>query len=301
MLLDLLHHLLQALFEIAAIARAGKQRAHVEGEDGGAFQHLRHLALHDLAGESLRDGGLADAGIADEERVVLLAAAQDLDRALHLRLAADQRIDLAVLRLLVEVDAIGIEGIALLLLARVVFFLRRTLVGGFLLGAARRTALGEAGALGDAVADVVDRVVAGHVLLLQEIGGVALALGEDGDEHVGARHLVAAGGLDVDHRALDHALEAGCRLRILASVGDKVGEFAVDVLDEVAAENVEIDIAGPHDGGRILVVDQGQEEVFERRVFVATLACESEGSVEGLFKTARKARQRLVLYETGLG
>ena len=85
MRLDLLHHLLQALFEIAAIARAGEQRAHVEGEDGGAFQHLRHLALDDLAGKSLRDGGLADAGIADEERVVLLAAAQDLDGALDLR------------------------------------------------------------------------------------------------------------------------------------------------------------------------------------------------------------------------
>ena len=122
MLLDLLHHLLQALFEIAAIARAGEKRAHVEGKDGGAFQHLRHLALHDLAGKSLRDGGLADAGIADEERVVLLAAAQDLDGALDLRLATDQRIDAAILRLLVEVDAIGIEGIALLLLARVVFF-----------------------------------------------------------------------------------------------------------------------------------------------------------------------------------
>ena len=30
--LDLLHHLLQALFEIAAIAGAGEQRAHVERE-----------------------------------------------------------------------------------------------------------------------------------------------------------------------------------------------------------------------------------------------------------------------------
>ena len=166
------------------------------------------------------------------------------------------------------------------------------------LGAARRAALGEARTLGDAVADVVDRVVAGHVLLLQEIGGVALALGEDRHEHVRAGHLVAAGGLDMDHRALDHALEAGRRLRILASVGDQVGELAVDVLDEVAAQNVEIDIAGPHDGGRVLVVDQGEEQVFEGCVFVTALACEREGAVKGLFKTARKARQRLVLYET---
>ena len=83
--------------------------------------------------------------------------------------------------------------------------------------------------------------------------------------------------------------------------GDQIGEFAVDIIDQVAAENVEIDIAGPHDGRRILVVDQGQEKMFEGCVFVTALACESEGSVKGLFKTARKARQRLVLYETGLG
>jgi hypothetical protein len=48
-----------------------------------------------LLGQAFGDGGLADAGIADEQRVVLAAAAQDLDRALDLGIAADQRIDLA--------------------------------------------------------------------------------------------------------------------------------------------------------------------------------------------------------------
>ena len=65
---------------------------------------------------------------------------------------------------------------------------------------------------------------------------MALALGEDGDEHVGAGHLLAAGGLHVDDGALDDALEAGRRLRILAAVGDEVGELGVDVFDEVAAQ-----------------------------------------------------------------
>ena len=117
MRLDLLDDLLQALLEVAAIARAGEQRAHVEREHGGVLEHLRHLAVDDLAGEALGDRGLADARVADEERVVLLAAAEHLDRALHLGLAPDQRIDLAVLRLLVEVDAIGVERVALLLRA----------------------------------------------------------------------------------------------------------------------------------------------------------------------------------------
>jgi hypothetical protein len=105
----------------------------------------------------------------------------------------------------------------------------------------------------------------------------------------------------MDHRPLDHALETGRRLGVLTSVSHEIGEFAVHVVGEITAENFDIDIAGSHDGSRVLVVDQGQEEVFEGCVFMAALACESEGSVKGLFKTARKARQRLVLYETGLG
>jgi molybdopterin converting factor small subunit len=40
---------------------------------------------------------------------------------------------------------------------------------------------------------------------LSEAKPVALALGEDRHQHVGPGHLLPSGGLDVDHRALDHA------------------------------------------------------------------------------------------------
>ena len=63
-------------------------------------------------------------------------------------------------------------------------------------------------ALADAVADEADRIEAAHVLLLQEIDGVALALGEERHEHVGAGHLLAARRLNVEDGALDDALEA---------------------------------------------------------------------------------------------
>ena len=119
-LFDLLHHLLQALLEVAAIARAGEQRAHVEREHCRAVEHLRDVRIDDLAGEALGDRGLADAGIADQQRIVLLPAAQDLDRALHLGLAADQRIDAPVPRLPVEVDAISFQGAFLFLRIAVV-------------------------------------------------------------------------------------------------------------------------------------------------------------------------------------
>ena len=42
--LDLLDDRLEALLEIAAIARAGEQRAHVELEDGAVLEDLGHLA-----------------------------------------------------------------------------------------------------------------------------------------------------------------------------------------------------------------------------------------------------------------
>ena len=93
--LELLDDLLEPLLEIAAIARAGKQRAHVEREHGGVAQHVRHLAVDDAARQPLRDRGLADAGLADEQRIVLLPPAEHLDGAADLGLAADQRVDLA--------------------------------------------------------------------------------------------------------------------------------------------------------------------------------------------------------------
>ena len=183
--LELLDDLLEPLLEVAAIAGAGKERAHVEGEHGGVAQHVRHLAVDDAARQPFSDRGLADAGLADEQRVVLLPPAQHLDGPADLGLAADQRIDLALARLLVEVDAVRIERVAFLLLLVARFGL------GVLVGAADRARLRHARPLGDAVADVIDRVVARHVLLLQEVRGMALTLGKNGDQHIGAGNLLA--------------------------------------------------------------------------------------------------------------
>ena len=88
---------LQALLEIAAILGAGEQRAHVERIDLVFAQELGHFALVDAAREALGDRGLADAGLADQQRIVLAPAAQHLDHALELERAADQRIGLALL------------------------------------------------------------------------------------------------------------------------------------------------------------------------------------------------------------
>src|SRR5476651_803874 len=100
MRLEFLEHLLEPLLEIAAIARACQQGAHVEREHGRRRQYFRHFAVDDALGKPLRDRGLADTGLADEQRIILLPAAQYLDGAADLGIAPDHRIDLTVARLL---------------------------------------------------------------------------------------------------------------------------------------------------------------------------------------------------------
>jgi hypothetical protein len=48
------------------------------------------------AGEALDDGGLADAGLADQDGVVLRAAREDLHHAADLLVAADDGVELAL-------------------------------------------------------------------------------------------------------------------------------------------------------------------------------------------------------------
>ena len=106
---DLLEHRLQALLELAAVLRAGDERAHVERDDALVLQPFGHVAADDAAGQAFDDGGLADAGLADEDRVVLGAARQHLDDAADLLVAADHRIELALARELGQVAAVALE------------------------------------------------------------------------------------------------------------------------------------------------------------------------------------------------
>ena len=119
---------------------------------------------------------------------------------------------------------------------------------------------------------------------------MALALGEDRDEHVGARDLLAARRLDVDHRALDDALEAGGRLGILVVAGDQIVELGVDIVEHRALQLFEIDVAGAHDGGRVGVVDQRQQQMLERRIFMMPLIGEGERLMKGLFEALGESR-----------
>ena len=117
---ELVEHALQALLEFAAKFGAGHQRRHVEREDALVLQPLGHLAVDDALRESLDDRGLADAGLADQHRIVLGAPLQHLDRAADLIVAPDHRIELAAARALGQIDRVFLEGLALLFGGRIV-------------------------------------------------------------------------------------------------------------------------------------------------------------------------------------
>ena len=107
--LDLRQHGLEALLELAAILGARHQQAQIEREDRLVLQPLGDVAAHDALGEPLHDRGLADTGIADQDRVVLRLSRQDLDHAADLGVAADHRIHLPGARLHDEVAPVLLE------------------------------------------------------------------------------------------------------------------------------------------------------------------------------------------------
>ena len=109
-LLDFLEHGLQAVLELAAVLGPGDQRAQVEGHHALVLQRLGDVARHDALGEALHDRGLAHAGLADEDGVVLGAAGEDLDHAAHLVVAADDGVELALAGQLGEVAAVASRG-----------------------------------------------------------------------------------------------------------------------------------------------------------------------------------------------
>src|SRR4029077_2586916 len=106
----------------------------------------------------------------------------------------------------------------------------------------------------------------------------------------------ATGRLHVDHRALDHALEARSRLGVGGAVGHQGFEFGLEIIDETGAQLVEIDAAGSHHRRRIRVIDERQQKMFKRRVLMMTLVCNRQRTVQGLFKALRKSRHSRPLW-----
>ena len=112
---DLLQHGLQPVLELAPVLGAGDHRADVERDQLAVPQALGHVAVDDPLGQALDDRRLADAGLADQDGVVLGPAPEHLDHAADLVVAADHRVELALRGGLGEVPAEPLERLELVL------------------------------------------------------------------------------------------------------------------------------------------------------------------------------------------
>ena len=134
-LFDLVDEALHPLLKLASELGAGHQRRQVEEVDLLVSQLKGHIPCHDPLGQALGNGGLAHAGFTDEAGVVLLAAVQDLDDPLDLLRPADHRVQLALLGLAVQGDAVALQelplavGLPLFFLPAAAVLRRRLLLG----------------------------------------------------------------------------------------------------------------------------------------------------------------------------
>jgi hypothetical protein len=196
--LDLVQDGLETFLEFAAILRTGHERTHVQGEERLVAEAFRDVAVDDTLGEAFDDGGLADAGLADEHGVVLGAAGKDADDAADLFVAADDGIHLA---------RAGERG-------EILAILGESLVGG--LGIGRSHALGAA----DGLERGEDR------LTVEADGGERGAkrrrLGE-GEQHVFGRHEIVLHALGfvlgLEHEGMRLGRKAGLA-RGLSELGE---------------------------------------------------------------------------------
>ena len=100
---QLLHDRLEALFELPAVLGPGDDQGQIQRQDALVRKKRQHHAAGDALRQTLDDGGLAHARLADEHGVVLGPAAQDLHHALEFVLAPHERIELSIARLLGQV------------------------------------------------------------------------------------------------------------------------------------------------------------------------------------------------------
>ena len=244
---QLFDDLLEALLELAAVLGTGNERADVQGQDALVHQRLGDVTADDAMGQALRDCGLADSGLADQRRVVLRPAAEDLDDALDLLLAADDRVQLAETSKLGQVDAELID--------------RRRLAGA--LGLLGRTGRGR---LREDADDFVANLVEAHAQGFQDARGDALAFTDQAQEQVlGADVVVAQPPGFVDCQ-FDDALGARSKSNL---ADDRPVAAADDELDGRAdLGQLDIHVLEDPRGDAFALSDESQEQVFRPDVVV---------------------------------
>ena len=273
---DLLQHGLEPLLELAAVFRAGDERAHIERQKLLVFQALRHVAVDDAQRQTLDDRRLADARLADQHRIVLGPARQDLNGATDFLVAADHRVELAI--------AGGLGEIARVFLQRLIGVFRRCGIGGAAL--AQRF---------DGGVEVLRR----HAGLGENLSRLAAAFQSereqkpfDGDEAVARLLARLLGGVEHTRQRRVEINLPGAAARNFGALGEQCFDGR-QCLPRIAAGPV--DQTGGEPFG---VVEQHLEQVFRGKLLVSLAQCERLG---GLNETAAAVGVFVEIHVPSLG
>ena len=259
MLLELGGDALEALLKLSAIFRAGHNGGDVEHHDAAVGQNGRGLAHSDVHGQTFNDGALAHTGLADEDGVVLLAAAENLLHALDLLLTADDGVHLAAAGQLGEVGGESVQSVGGGLRHSSAGSLARSVHAGELVGLLVVDVLltGEQVGIEDA-----RQLLEGDAVRLQNAaGGVVLLLEQSQKQMLGV-HL---GGLH--HARLENGQTDETRglnvHRHLAGLGRHTDEMIGAFLLQLADDGIDIGLylADEHSAPTAILAQHGQKQM----------------------------------------
>src|SRR5262249_12224557 len=274
---DLVHDGLDALLELAAVLGAGDHHGQVEHDDAAVAEQLGGGGADGALGGALDDGGLADAGFAEEDGVVLGAAGQDLDDALDLVVASDDGVELALAGQLGQVAAEAVQSRRL-----------RLALGRLPLTAAAFAAFIGFHVVPQQVQDFLADVFEAQAEVHQDLGGDALLLAQESQQQVLGADVVVAEVARLLDGVLDDLLGPR-RLRQLAGRAD-LGARLDELLD-LQADLAEVDVEVlQHVGGDAgALLDQAQEDVLRADVLVVEPLRLLVGQLHHLAGTVRES------------
>ena len=254
---DFIHDGLDALFELASVLGSCDHEGEVEGDDLFVAEEFGDISTGDFLGEAFDDGGLPDAGFADEDGVIFCAAAEDLDDAFDFVGATDDGIDFALLGEFGEISTKGTE--------RGGFEIFSTATCGFGLGFLFAVSWGEIGV--EFLEDFVTGAFDIDLEIFEDASGNAFALAEEAEENVLGADIRMVEGFGFFAGEGEDFFHAGG----VGNIADHFGFGATsDLFFDLHANGLEVEAHFLEDihGHALAEFDETKEEMFGADVVV---------------------------------
>ena len=217
-----------------------------------------HLALVDALGQALGERGLPDAALADEDRVVLAPARQDVHGAVDLGPSPHEGVQTPGRGRLGQIVRERGEGIGghLLVLAEAATPRHRAIP----IGAAVRARLR------DPVRLVAEHVEPRDLVAAQQGHRVRVRLLEERRQQIARFHLFLLRGVGLGQRALDHPVEGEGLRRVVRPLPLVVLDLLVEEVGELGLEPTQIDADVAQDLGALVVVGQREQQMLHGQI-----------------------------------